>query len=112
MHMTNMVQHAAMAALATFSLSGCVASIGGSGSDRTAGAAPQPPAPIVCDAATAQSHIGHDATQAMGGAILKDSGARSFRWGPPGGAWTMDYREDRVNVRYNEAMTITEITCG
>lgn len=74
-----------------------------------------PPAMVAaqtCDAAPAQYHIGHDATQAMGAAILKDAGARTLRWGPPNGAWTMDYREDRVNVRYDEAMKITGITCG
>ena len=69
-------------------------------------------AALTCDAAPAQYHIGHDATQAMGAAILKDAGARTLRWGPPNGAWTMDYREDRVNVRYDEAMKITDITCG
>ena len=70
------------------------------------------PAAMACTADAAKSHIGHDATQAMGDAILKDSGARSLRWGPPGSAWTMDYREDRVNVRYDEKMKITDITCG
>lgn len=70
------------------------------------------PAAMACKADAAKSHIGHDATQAMGDAILKDSGARSLRWGPPGSAWTMDYREDRVNVRYDEKMKITDITCG
>ncbi|WP_427964733.1 I78 family peptidase inhibitor [Altererythrobacter sp.] len=66
----------------------------------------------ICDAAAAQGHIGHDATQAMGAAIQKDSGARTLRWGPPNSAWTMDYRKDRVNVRYDDGMKITEITCG
>ena len=66
----------------------------------------------LCDAAAVQGHIGHDATAAMGAAILKDSGAATLRWGPPNSAWTMDYRQDRVNVRYDEAMKITEVTCG
>lgn len=65
-----------------------------------------------CDAAPAQYHIGHDATSAMGAAIMKDTGAQSLRWGPPESAWTMDYRPDRVNVRYDREMKITEITCG
>ncbi len=102
---------AALAGLAAMGLSGCVVAIGDSGSDR-AEAVPPPPVPAVCNAAAAQGHIGHNATQGMGAAILKDAGAGSLRWGPPGGAWTMDYRQDRVNVRYNEAMKITEITCG
>ena len=36
----------------------------------------------------------------------------TLRWGPPNAAWTMDYRQDRVNVRYDERMKIVEITCG
>lgn len=75
-------------------------------------APPAMAAALTCDAAPAQYHIGHDATQAMGAAILKDTSARTLRWGPPNGAWTMDYREDRVNVRYDAAMKITAITCG
>ncbi|HSM53056.1 MAG TPA: I78 family peptidase inhibitor [Erythrobacter sp.] len=80
----------------------------------TAPPAPQASAPAerVCDAAAAQGHIGHDAPQAMGAAILKDSGAQTLRWGPPKAAWTMDYRRDRVNVRYDDQMKITAITCG
>lgn len=74
--------------------------------------APPSPANYTCNAAPVQYHIGHDATQGMGAAILKESGARSLRWGPPNSAWTMDYREDRVNVRYDENMKITAITCG
>ena len=77
------------------------------------GEAPAAPAAGgTCDAAPAQYHIGHDATSAMGAAIMKDTGAQSLRWGPPDSAWTMDYRPDRVNVRYDRGMKITEITCG
>jgi hypothetical protein len=60
----------------------------------------------------APAHVGKTASQERGAAILKDSGARTLRWGPPRGAWTMDYRQDRVNVRYDEGMVITGITCG
>ncbi len=96
----------AIAALCAMTLAGCAST----GAETT----PDPVAvgPMTCNAGAAQYHVGHDATQAMGAAILKDSGARSLRWGPPNSAWTMDYREDRVNVRYDEAMTIVEITCG
>ena len=77
---------------------------------------PDAPPPMAgggtCDAAGAQRHVGQTATQEVGNAILADSGARSLRWGPPNSAWTMDYREDRVNARYDAAMKITDITCG
>ena len=65
-----------------------------------------------CDAAAARSFVGKQATQAAGTEILKVSGARSLRWGPPGGAWMMDYRQDRVNVLYDDTSTITDVTCG
>jgi len=65
-----------------------------------------------CDAAPAQYHLGNTATDAIGQLILEESGARALRWGPPNTAWTMDYREDRVNVRYDDDMFITDIACG
>lgn len=93
-------------------LAGCTTTTGGMAAPDQASSAPEAPAAMACKAEPAQYHIGHDATQAMGAAILKDAGARTLRWGPPNSAWTMDYREDRVNVRYDEKMKITEITCG
>ncbi|MCM0000329.1 MAG: I78 family peptidase inhibitor [Erythrobacter sp.] len=99
------VKHMMIASLAAAALAGCAAT-------GSAPASPAAAAAMTCKAEPAQYHIGHDATQAMGTAILKDSGARTLRWGPPNSAWTMDYREDRVNVRYDEAMKITDITCG
>lgn len=111
MRITKAVQLAAVSVLAPVSLSGCVVSISDSDNDR-AEAVPPPPVPMTCNAEKAQYHVGHDATQAMGNAILKDSGARTLRWGPPNTAWTMDYRQDRVNVRYDEVMKITAVTCG
>lgn len=102
---------AAMAGLVGMGLTGCVVSISDNTPDQ-AEAVPPPPVPMVCNAEKAQYHVGHDATQAMGEAVLKDSGARTLRWGPPNSAWTMDYRQDRVNVRYDEKMKITDVTCG
>ncbi len=98
---------ARFALAATTVLAGCATTGGENTPDQAA-----TPASMTCDAGPAQSHVGHDATAAMGAAILKDSGARTLRWGPPNSAWTMDYREDRVNVRYDEKMKITDVTCG
>lgn len=94
-----------MALAAAAGLAGCATT--GSGE-----AAPDTMATMTCTADPAQRHLGQTASAATGAAILKDSGARTLRWGPPNSAWTMDYREDRVNVRYDGAMTITGITCG
>lgn len=68
--------------------------------------------PMTCDAVGAQSFVGQRASADVGAAILKGSGARTLRWGPPRSAWTMDYRQDRVNVRYDDAMMIEAVTCG
>jgi Peptidase inhibitor I78 family len=71
-----------------------------------------PPDATSCNAVPAQSFVGQRADQASGAAILKASGARTLRWGPPNSAWTMDFREDRVSVQYDERMIIQRITCG
>lgn len=97
-----------MIGLATIGLAGCATYGGDAPSDQLA----REPQPMMCNADLAQYHIGHDATQAMGAAILKDSSARILRWGPPRAAWTKDYRQDRVNVEYDDQMKITRITCG
>jgi Peptidase inhibitor I78 family len=65
-----------------------------------------------CKAEPVQSYVGQRAEQAVGAAILKASGARSLRWGPPDTAWTMDFREDRVNVQYDAKLVIERINCG
>ena len=100
------MKHMVFASLGAAALAGCATMGDSAATDPVAGTR------MACNAAAVQNHIGHDATQAMGTAILKDSGARTLRWGPPESAWTMDYREDRVNVRYDSAMKITAVTCG
>ena len=65
-----------------------------------------------CDAGPVQPYLGMKATEETGAAILAKSGARGLRWGAPRSVWTMDYRQDRVNVRYDDDMIITDITCG
>ena len=66
----------------------------------------------MCEADSLQTYIGQKADADIGAKILADSGAKTLRWGGPGTMWTMDYREDRVNVRYDDAMIITEVKCG
>lgn len=101
----------AIIGLVAIGLAGCTTNGAETAPDQAA-AMPAEPGPMLCNPAPAQYHIGHNATQAMGTAILKDSRARTLRWGAPNSAWTMDYRDDRVNVRYDGAMKILEITCG
>jgi hypothetical protein len=99
----------AMLALAAIGLVGCTTTAGAG-----AGDAPATPSRemMACNAEKVQTYVGQKATEAIGTAIVKESGARTLRWGPPRSAWSMDYRTDRVNVRYDDAMTIVGITCG
>lgn len=76
------------------------------------GDVPAQPGGGTCHAEGAARFIGQQATAALGAEVLAATGARSLRWGPPGGAMTMDYREDRVNVFYSDALLIERITCG
>ncbi|QFT78832.1 I78 family peptidase inhibitor [Erythrobacter sp. THAF29] len=106
------MRHTAFTAIAAFALLGCTSEYGAS---EPVDSTPEPiekPVTHRCDPAPVQHHVGHDATQAIGEAILNESGAKTLRWGPPDSVWTMDYREDRVNVRYDRDMKITAVTCG
>ena len=80
----------------------------------TSGDAEPAPAPVpaTCSADAGASFVGQTATPDLGAAILKATGARTLRWGPPRSAMTMDYRQDRVNVMYDDAYKITQVTCG
>lgn len=65
-----------------------------------------------CDASGLQDHIGHTASAKSGAVLLELSGARVLRWVPPRTAVTMDYRQDRLTVSYDDDMKITRISCG
>lgn len=67
---------------------------------------------MVCKGDTLSQFVGQSVSAELGGAILKASGARTLRWGPPGAAMTMDYRTDRVTVSYDENSKITQASCG
>lgn len=82
------------------------------GGETPAGSSPPPSAAMTCNADAARSFVGQKATADLGAAVLKATGARTLRWGPPRSAMTMDYRQDRVNVMYDDASTVTQVTCG
>ena len=65
-----------------------------------------------CNAEPAQLFVGQKADAAAGLAIRQATGADELRWGPPRSALTMDFREGRVTVSYDDAMTITRVACG
>lgn len=94
----------ALIGLAPLSLAACVTVTAPDGAPR--------PGEGLCRADAAQSLTGQTASSETGARALALTGARALRWGPPDSAWTMDYRQDRVNVRYDRDMHITEISCG
>ena len=95
----------AIMGLAAIGLAGCATTGGDDGPDSAL-------MPMLCNAEKVQSYVGKQASADSGAAILRDSGARTLRWGPPNAAWTMDYRQDRVNVQYDAGMIIKQIICG
>ena len=65
-----------------------------------------------CNAQPAQLFIGQKADAASGLAIRQATGADEVRWAPPRTAMTMEFKEGRVTVAYDDAMTITAVACG
>ncbi len=79
----------------------------------TGNSAPPPPPPEAsCDASGVQDHVGHTVSASSGATLLELSGARVLRWVPPRTAVTMDFRQDRLTVSYDDEMRITRISCG
>jgi hypothetical protein len=79
---------------------------------------PAPPPPTVdgepdaCGARHVQDRVGRDYSQALGEAIREESGAAALRVLRPGEAHTLEYRDDRINVRLDDQDAITDIVCG
>jgi hypothetical protein len=65
-----------------------------------------------CDAARAQKLIGRVKSAKVGKDALRLTGARALRWIAPGTMVTMDYREDRVNLRVDAASRVVKVDCG
>jgi Peptidase inhibitor I78 family len=65
-----------------------------------------------CDASKAQSLLGRSESADTEAEAKRLSGAGIVRWIPEGGMVTMDYREDRLNLRLDGAGKIVGIDCG
>ena len=65
-----------------------------------------------CNAEPGQLFVGQQADGASGLAIRQATGADEVRWAPPRTAMTMEFKEGRVTVAYDDAMNITAVTCG
>ena len=95
-----MIARLPLACAAALALAACATTGNGSAAAAT------------CQAEPGQSFVGRRATAEVGAAVLRATGAGLLRWGPPRSAMTMDFREDRVTVAYDDAMTITRVSCG
>ncbi|CAN5139314.1 hypothetical protein BH10PSE12_BH10PSE12_31920 [soil metagenome] len=56
--------------------------------------------------------VGHKVDAELSHLMMKTSGAKVLRWGPPGAAMTMDFRQDRLTVSYDDQMVVTSARCG
>ncbi|HEY6816499.1 MAG TPA: I78 family peptidase inhibitor [Croceibacterium sp.] len=65
-----------------------------------------------CNADPGQLFVGQKADAEAGLAIRQATGADEVRWGPPRSPMTMDFRQGRVTVSYDDDMIITRVACG
>lgn len=65
-----------------------------------------------CSADAAQYAAGQKTSVELAQQLIKKTGARTLRWMPPRTAATMDYRQDRLNIAYDDDMVITRVNCG
>lgn len=65
-----------------------------------------------CEASAARDMVGSRATAEAGARLLERTGAETLRWVPPRTAVTMDFRPDRLTVKYDDDFEITSIDCG
>ena len=72
----------------------------------------QPVATGQCHADRVQDLIGRERSETVGKDALTRSGAATLRWIPLGAMVTMDYREDRLNLRLGPYGKITAVNCG
>ena len=81
-----------------------------------AGCATAPPAEAGggggCDASRAQMLIGRARSEKLGAEAKRLSGATARRWIRSGAMVTMDYREDRINLRLDTKDKVAKIDCG
>lgn len=78
----------------------------------TAKRAPAPAASTGCDAAKLRAMIGKPYDAAQSDAMRSKAGARLLRVIRPGNMVTMDFREDRLNVKLDAADLILALNCG
>ena len=98
-----------LAALILLIVAGCTTL---SDSGQSTGGEATDPVLAGCDAAKLQYAIGQKSSAALGAKLMQESGANTLRWMPPRTAATMDFRSDRLNIAYDDAMVITAVDCS
>ena len=71
---------------------------------------PLPPTP--CGAENFSQFVGKQRSDAVTKQVAEQYGATGIRWIEPGMAVTMDYRENRLNVRLDDKGVILSFDCG
>ncbi|QEM80396.1 I78 family peptidase inhibitor [Halomonas binhaiensis] len=97
--------------LAAVSMAGCQSSAQTAPSEP----APMPPkmgAQAPCDADAIQQHVGSQYQSSLDEQLLGESGAKTLRVLRPGDAATMDFRQDRLNVKLDDSDVIESLDCG
>lgn len=65
-----------------------------------------------CSAEAAQYAIGQKTSTELATELMRKTGSKTLRWIPPRSAVTMDFRSDRLNIAYDDAMVISQVSCG
>ncbi len=65
-----------------------------------------------CSADAAQYAVGQKTSVELAAELMKKTGSKTLRWIPPRTAVTMDFRSDRLSISYDDAMVITQVSCG
>jgi hypothetical protein len=64
-----------------------------------------------CNVAAVQDMIGRQRSDAVGAEAVRRSGAVTIRWLAPDSVYTMDFREDRLNIDVDARGRITRLRC-
>ena len=65
-----------------------------------------------CNAEGLGDLVGRPATQELGAEAMRRSRSKMVRWIRPGDAVTMDFRQDRLNIRLDAQNRVESFNCG
>ncbi|MGC3873711.1 I78 family peptidase inhibitor [Halomonas sp. GXIMD04776] len=106
-----MIKHLALGLWLAASMAGCA-------SGPAAEDAPRPPSMRgpgdneQCDVSAVQTYIGQNHSDALRQVLTAQSGAESARVLEPGQPFTLDYRQERLNIYLDEDGRISDLRCG